>query len=134
MLRAIEGGHAIVSVDDERGSFERRIDDLAYDLRHPPAEQFGFLTCPCFVLHGADDLNVPVDDAFDTARALWRSGNRDVELCVLPRADHSLQSTPDDHDERLRERMSMRSFLRPFHPRYPGVVVEYLARTIDPRR
>ena len=128
MVRAIEEGRLSIRVEDERGTFERRLDDLDFDIRYPPAEQLHFVQCPCLILHGADDLNVPVDDVFDTARTLWAAGNRDVELTVLARADHSMQATPDDEDERLRERMSMESFRRPFHHRYPGPIVEFLTR------
>jgi hypothetical protein len=129
-VRAIADGRQTIRVEDERGTFERSLEDLDFDIRYPPGEQFHFVRCPCLVLHAADDLNVPVDDAFETARSLWAAGNRDVELLVLPRADHSFQRTPDDEDERLRERMTMRSFRRPFHPRYPAVMVEYLAKTL----
>ena len=130
---ALAQGRSTVRVDDERGTFEHNLDALEFDLRHPPAEQFRFVTCACLIIHAADDLNVPVEDSFDTMRTLWTAGNRDAELAVLPRADHSFQSTPDDPDERLQERMSMQSFRRPFHPRYPAVIVEYLERTLLPR-
>ena len=134
MVRAIDESRTQIRVEDERGTFEHRLDDLRFDIRYPPAEQFHFVQCPCLIIHGADDLNVPVDDAFDTARTLWNAGNRDVELMVLARADHSMQATPDDEDERLRERMSMQSFLRPFHHRYPGVIVEFLTRQLGGSR
>ena len=130
LVRAIADGRQMIRVEDERGTFERSLEDLDFDIRYPPGEQFHFVRCPCLVLHAAEDLNVPVEDAFETARTLWAAGNRDVELIVLPRADHSFQRTPDDEDERLRERMTMQSFLRPFHPRYPAVIVEYLATTL----
>jgi len=130
LVRAIAEGRQTIRVEDERGTFGRTLEDLDFDIRYPPGEQFHFVRCPCLVLHAADDLNVPVEDAFGTARTLWAAGNRDVELVVLPRADHSFQCTPDDEGERLRERMTMQSFLRPFHPRYPAVVVEYLARML----
>ena len=129
-VAALEAGRSTVRVEDERGTFERRLIDLDYDVEHPPAEQFRFVACPALVLHGADDLNVPPDDAFDTVRTLWNAGNRAVELTMLARADHSMQSTPDDPDERLRERMSFASFRRPFHDRYPGVVVDFLRRSL----
>lgn len=109
-------------------SFERSVDGLAYDVALPPAEQFSVLGCPTLVLHGADDLNVPVEDAFETVGALWAVGNRDVELTVVARADHSMQSTPADEETRIRERMTFASFRRPFHDRYPGVIVDFLSR------
>jgi pimeloyl-ACP methyl ester carboxylesterase len=131
MVDAIaQGGGGSVQIEDERGTFARSVADLGFDIRYPPAEQFHFVQCDCLVLHGADDLNVPVEDAFDTARTLWAARNRRVELTILARADHSMQATPGDEDERLRERMSMRSFHRPFHSRYPQVVVEFLRRSL----
>lgn len=132
MVAGLESGRRSVAADDERGHVVRRLDELDYDVRYPPAEQLRHVSCPALVLHGADDLNVPVEDAFATVRTLWRAGNRDVELCVLPRADHSFQATPDDADERLRDRMSMQSFRRPYHPRYPEVIAEYLLRALRP--
>jgi pimeloyl-ACP methyl ester carboxylesterase len=131
-VKAIAEGEQTISVEDQRGTFERSLDDLEFDLRHPADEQFRFVNCACLIIHGADDLNVPVEDSFETLRTLWTAGNRDVELVVLPRADHSFQSTPDDPDQRLRERMSMQSFRRPFHPRYPTIIVDYLKRTLLP--
>jgi len=130
IVSALASGRSSVRVEDERGTFERPLDDLAYDVDRPPEEQFRFVTCPTLVLHGADDLNVPPEDAFATVRTLWDAGNRDVELTLLARADHSMQVTPNDLDERLRERMSFASFHRPFHHRYPGVVVDFLRRSL----
>lgn len=131
-VAALAAGQASVRVDDARGTFERRLDDLAYDIDHPPAEQFRHVTVPALVLHGADDLNVPVEDAWSTVGALWSAGNRDVELTIVAGADHSLQRTPSDADERQRERMSFDSFRRPFHERYPGVITEFLRRQLSP--
>lgn len=128
LLAAINEPGQLVRVEDVRGVFERAIDPLDYDIRLPPADQFEFVRCPALVLHGGDDMNVPVEDAFDTTRALWTAGNRDVELTVISRADHSMQSTPVDEETRLRERMSFASFHRPFHPRYPAVIVDFLRR------
>ena len=131
LVTAIREGRRSFIVEDSRGSFERSIEGLQYDLDHPPADQFRSLTCPCLVLHGADDLNVPVTDAFDTTRALWASGNRDVDLTVIARADHSMQATPADDGVRLRERMSFASFRRPFVARYPAVVADFLRGVRD---
>jgi pimeloyl-ACP methyl ester carboxylesterase len=128
LLAAIRDGTRSIRVEDSRTVFERTVDSLNYDIEYPPAEQFRFLNRPSLVLHGADDLNVPVEDAFQTTRTLWESGNRDVELTVISRADHSMQSTPDDLDIRLRERMSFESFRRPYHARYPAVVAEFFLR------
>ena len=130
LVEALTDGRSTVAFDGPEGRVERSLDDLAYDVELPPEDQFRYLACPTLVIHGADDLNVPVEDCFATVQALWRAGNRDVELRVLPGADHSMQVTPDDPDERLRERMSFRSFLRPFHDLYPDVVTEFLVRRL----
>ncbi len=54
------------------------------------------------------------------------------ELRILARADHSMQQTPDDVDLRVRERLSMTSFRRPFHTLYPSVVTDFLTRCLLP--
>lgn len=130
LIAAIGEGRRTIRVEDSRGTFERSVDPLAYDIGLPPADQFAFVQCPVLVVHGADDLNVPVEDAFATTSALWAAGNRSVELSVIARADHSMQSTPDDEERRLRERMSFASFRNPFDPRYPGVLVDFLQRQL----
>ncbi|HEX5590111.1 MAG TPA: alpha/beta hydrolase [Candidatus Limnocylindrales bacterium] len=131
-LEAISSGRlASVRARDDRIELDRSLEGLRYDLEFAPADQFAALTCPTLVLHGADDLNVPVEDALATLRSLREAGNRSAELVVLAGADHSMQSTPDDPEERLRERMTFASFLRPYHPRYPAVVVEHLRRIVD---
>jgi uncharacterized protein len=130
LIEAIGRGATFVTASDSRCTVDRDLTDLAFDLRHPPAEQFRFVRCPALVLHGADDLNVPVEDSFAICADLWRRGNRGVDVVIISRADHSLQQTPIDHEERLRQRMAMTSFVNPFHPRYPGVVTEYLRRQL----
>jgi hypothetical protein len=132
LAAALEAGDRSVAVNDERGRIEHDLTDLAFDIANPPAEQFRHLRCPTLVVHGADDLNVPVEDSLETIRALWDAGNRDVELRILARADHSMQQTPDDVDERLRERLSMASFRRPFHALYPSVLTDFLVRCLLP--
>jgi len=116
----------VVAAEDERGRFERSLADLRYDVELAPADQLAALTCPTLILHGADDLNVPVEDAFATVRSLWQARNRDVDLAILAGADHSMQLTPSDERERIRERLSFASFRRPFHPRYGPLVAAFL--------
>ncbi len=105
----------------------RDLSGLAYDLAWPPADQFAHFRCPVLVLHGAEDMNVPVDDAFSTVRTLWANGNRSVDLRIVSGADHSFQQLAPDPVERIRERLTLASFARPFHPAYPRVVVDHHA-------
>lgn len=130
MLRAIERGESTALVEVDGEVIERSLAGLDYDLRHPPADQFRHLACPTLVIHGAEDMNVPVDDSFATVAELWRAGNRIVDLVVLAGADHSFQLGPDNPEERLRERLSLQSFGRPFHPAYPAPIVDFLVRQL----
>ena len=64
------------------------------------------------MLHSSEDLNVPVEDAFDTVRALWAAGNRDVELRILPAGNHSFQFDAEDYETRVQEKITMQNFAR----------------------
>jgi pimeloyl-ACP methyl ester carboxylesterase len=132
MLEALDRGDlGAVTAADERGRFERSLVGLDYDIEHAPGDQFAAITCPALVLHGGDDLNVPVEDAFATVRSLWAAGNRRVDLVILAGSDHSMQLTPPDPAERVRERVSFGSFHRPFHPRYGETVARFLRDALE---
>ncbi len=83
------------------------------------------------MLHSSEDLNVPVEDAFDTVRALWAAGNRDVELRILPGGNHSLRFDAEDYEPRVQEKVTMQNFARPFVHLYPDVVIDYLVRRLS---
>lgn len=131
-LAIMERGEAVAHVERDGKVIERDISGFMYDLDLPPEDQFRHLRAPTLVLHGGDDLNVPVDDAFSTFRALRSAGNHDVELRIVPGANHSFQLEATDPDLRMQEKMTLLNFGRPFHPLYPGVVVDYLARLLNP--
>jgi pimeloyl-ACP methyl ester carboxylesterase len=130
MLTAIAEGQSVARVERDGRKFERSLDGLAYDLEYVPADQFQHIRCPTLVVHGGEDLNVPVQDAFATIQSLWQSGNRSVDLTILAGADHSFQLVPEDPEERLRDRLTLRCFLRPYHMAYPGVIVDFLVRQL----
>lgn len=131
IVEAIERGADEVGIEFDGQSWARDLTGLAYDLDHPPADQFSHLTCPVLVIHGADDLNVPVEDAFATVSELWRAGNHRVDLEILAGADHSFQ-IPADHPEiRVRERLTLESFARPFHPSYPSTIARWIANHLE---
>jgi len=46
---------------------------------------------------------------------------------VIPGANHSFQLDAEDYATRVHEKITMKNFGRPFHPIYPGVVIDYLA-------
>ncbi|MDE0138874.1 MAG: alpha/beta fold hydrolase [bacterium] len=127
IVSAIENRRSIATAEFDGVTRARDLSSLRYDLDLPPEDQFRHLAAPALVLHGAADLNVPVEDAFETVRALWAAGNRDVELRVIPGANHSFQLDAQDHTTRVQEKITMKNFGRPFHSLYPGVVIDYLA-------
>lgn len=130
MVSAIERGDPVVAAEIDGELITRDLSSLRYDLDLPPEDQFRLLTAPTLVLHSSEDLNVPPEDAFDTVSALWAAGNRDVELRILPAGNHSLQFDAEDYETRVREKITMQNFARPFDPLYPAVVIDYLARRL----
>ena len=129
-VAAIENGDSIAEAEVDGVTRTRDLSSLRYDLELPPEDQFRLLAAPTLVLHSSEDLNVPVEDAFDTVRALWAAGNRDVELRILPAGNHSFQLDAEDYETRVQEKITMQNFARPFDPLYPAVVIDYLARRL----
>ena len=130
MVEAIERGDAAVEGEVDGRPITRDLSSLRYDLDFPPEDQFRLLGAPTLVLHSSEDLNVPVEDAFDTVAALWAAGNRDVELRILPGGNHSFQYDSEDYETRVQEKIIMQNFARPFDPLYPAAVIDYLARRL----
>ena len=130
IVSAIRSGEPVAVADVDGEARTRDLSSLRYDLDLPPEDQFRHLAAPTLVLHASEDLNVPVEDAFDTVRALWAAGNRDVELRILPAGNHSFQFDADDHETRVQEKITAHNFARPFDPLYPAVVIDYLARRL----
>ena len=104
IVAAIERGDAVAEGEVDGVLRTRDLSSLQYDLDLPPEDQFRLLAAPTLVLHSSEDLNVPVEDAFDTVRALWAAGNRDVELRILPAANHSFQFDAEDYEPGSRRR------------------------------
>ena len=129
-VSAIENGDPIAEAEIDGVTRTRDLSSLQYDLDLPPEDQFRLLATPTLVLHSSEDLNVPVEDALDTVRALWAAGNRDVELRILPAGNHSFQLDAEDYETRVQEKITMQNFARPFDPLYPAVVIDYLARRL----
>lgn len=132
LYNAIEARADTAESDGDGERLKRNLADLRFDLDNPPADQFQYLKCPTLVIHGAEDLNVPVEDTFATVTSLWAAGNRDVELRIIPDADHSFQQPAPDYETRMRERFSLHSFARPFHPSYPRAIGEWLETQLFP--
>ena len=130
ILAAIENGVRVAEAQIDGGTKTRDLSSLRYDLDLPPEDQFRHLTAPTLVLHASEDLNVPAEDAFDTVRALWGAGNRDIELRLIPGANHSFQLDATDYETRIREKITLQNFARPFHTLYPAVAIDYMSRRL----
>ena len=129
-VKAIENREPVAVAEVDGKTITRDLSSLQYDLDLLPEDQFRHLAAPTLVLHASEDLNVPVEDAFNTVRALWAAGNRDVELRILPAGNHSFQIDSDDYETRVQEKITAHNFARPFDPLYPAVVIDYLARRL----
>lgn len=104
-------------------------DPTCYFPEYSTTRQFKYIKKPALIIHGACDLNVPVEDAFMVEKELLAHGNRDVELAIIPGADHSFQAVPEE-DLRLQERMSLESFKRPYKEDYFQKVIDFLSRRL----
>ena len=103
-------------------------DPSCYLPENAPSRQFVHIEKPALIVHGEFDLNVPVEDAISLRDYLIRKGNKEVELAIIPGTDHSFQKVPEDVELRLRERMSLESFHRPYSSAYFQVLEDFLRR------
>lgn len=99
---------------------------MRYELTYPPATLFALLQRPTLILQGAHDMNVPIEDAFGIAAALRESGVEDVEAHMIEGVDHSFQESARTYEERLRDRISLDSFRRPYAEEMYATVIGYL--------
>ena len=102
-----------VSVDLDLVRFRQGMDRLHGS---PRVEQYRGVRCPALVLHGGDDLNVRVEDALESYRALRMLGNDHVTLTVLPGLDHNFQPAAADALQRAWERITFESQGHPVSP------------------
>ncbi len=107
-----------------------RHDPICYLPEYAPKNQFKYIQRPVLVIHGSCDLNVPVEDAFMIERDLKEHGNKNVELVIIPNADHSFQQVAESEELMLKERMSLESFRRPYREEYFLAIASFLKRTL----
>ncbi len=106
-------------------------DPSCYLPENAPSSQFRHIKKPALIVHGEYDLNVPVEDAVSLRDYLEKRGNKEVEMAIIPGVDHSFQEVPDDGDLRLRERMSLESFHRPYSSTYFQVLEDFLRKVFS---
>lgn len=111
-------------------SWKVKLDPLSYKPEYAPSKQFKYIRKPVLLVHGACDLNVPVEDVYMIEKELRSNGNNDVELVVIPGVDHSFQEVVEDEETRLRERILLESFKRPYKREFFDTLIGYLERRL----
>jgi alpha-beta hydrolase superfamily lysophospholipase len=133
-LAAAERGDDFVRLEAEGVSHEFELVRFRHGMQrlreHPRIEQLREVRCPVLLLHGAEDLNVRVEDALDSFRAFRETGHERVELAIIPGVDHNYQPVPDDPVARAWERVSFESQARPVSTRALDVLASWAARVL----
>jgi dipeptidyl aminopeptidase/acylaminoacyl peptidase len=114
----------------EGRTWRLRHDPICYLSEYAPKNQFGYIQKPTLIIHGGCDLNVPAEDGAMIEQDLKSHGNDDVELVIIPEADHSFQEIAESEDQKLKERMSLESFRRPYREEYFQALTSYLNRRL----
>jgi dipeptidyl aminopeptidase/acylaminoacyl peptidase len=128
MFTAVENGGPIFKMEYKGHNWSIPIDKNVYspDSEFAPKKQFKYIKAPTLIIHGGSDLNVPVRDAEKIEAELRSNGNNDLKVVIIPDADHSFQQIAIDEDTRLRERMSLESFKRPYQEEYFQSMIDFL--------
>ena len=133
-LAAAEAGQDAIVLEAEgiRYRFELAgFRQAMHRLRERPRlAQFREVRCPALLLHGAEDLNVRVEDALDSFRTFREAGNDRVELVIIPGLDHNYQPVPDDLVERVWERVTFASQGHPVSPLALEAVASWAVRVL----
>lgn len=128
MAKKARNGEAEQEISYKGRKWKLHHDPTCYQEEYAPSRQFRYIKKPTLVIQGACDLNVPVDDAIQIERELRDCGNTGTHLAIIPGADHSFQIVPEDEEVRLRERMSLDSFRRPYSELYFRILADFLRR------
>lgn len=129
-IAAARRGDTKVRLEAEGASVELDLVRFRQDMERPVANEFRHIRCPALVLHGGDDMNVHVEDAFGTYQALRKAGNDDVELSIIPGVDHSFQPLEGDAAKRMWDRLTLATMGRPVSPLAIGAVTSWAARVL----
>ncbi len=108
ILEAARSGKSIYEWEHLGVKYVQHLERLKQELALPLSEQFKNIEAPTLVIHGDEDLNVSVNDAYEIVGALKSSGNVNTTLVVVPGADHGMRVAPRDlsSEVRLRQRLS----------------------------
>ena len=129
-IAAARRGDNTVRLEAEGVSVELDLVRFRQDMERPVAAEFRHVRCPALVLHGGDDMNVHVEDALGTYRALREAGNDRVDLVIVPGLDHSFQPLEGDSEKRLWDRFTLATMGRPVSPLAIHAVTDWAARVL----
>jgi alpha-beta hydrolase superfamily lysophospholipase len=129
---AARRGDETVVLEGHGQRIEARTKRLRQDLATSYADEMRPVACPVLVLHGGDDLNVPVEDALRSYQVLRDAGNDDVELVILPGLEHYFCPTPRDPAQRIWERISRESVAPRMAEEALDVISRWAVRTLRP--
>lgn len=130
LLDAARRGEETVTLEGHGVSIVLRTARLGQDLGTDYAAEFRHVSCPALVLHGGNDLNVPVADALVTYNVLREAGNDAVTLTVLEGLDHYFNPTPREAGARLWERLSLQSLRRSMAPEALEAITSWFVRSL----
>ncbi|MCW4023245.1 MAG: alpha/beta hydrolase [Candidatus Bathyarchaeota archaeon] len=128
MFEAIERGENKFVMTYKGQTWNKNLDLKTYAPENSCKNQFKYIKKPALIIHGDADLNVPVEDAIKIKEELNRNGNTNAKLVIINSADHSFQQAAPDYDTRIRERMSLASFKRPFVESYFQNIIDFLKK------
>ena len=104
-VAAARRGETVYRWVDEQGAEQvRYLQRTIGEITNAYPEQFAHVRSPVLVVHGDRDINVPVQQAHDSAAALRAAGNPDVTLAIIRGADHGMHVVAEsvDDDQHLR--------------------------------
>jgi len=131
-LEAAGRGEPTVVLEGHGVTLELRTRRTFQDLHTSYEAEFRHVGCPALVLHGGEDLNVPVADALTAYRALRRAGNDDVTLTVLPGLDHYFHPVPPERLDRIWERVSLECHNRQMAAEALDAIAGWASRVLQP--
>lgn len=130
VLDAARRGEEAVMLEGHGVTVEVRTARLRQDLHTDYAAEMRAVNCPALILHGGNDLNVPVEDAWRSYSVLRGARNDDVEVAILPNLDHYFCPTAADPEERVWERITGEGLRRPMSLRALAVFCEWASRVL----
>lgn len=133
-IEAARRGEDSIRLEAEGASLELDLVRFRHGMERyrssPRVEQLRTVRCPVLLLHGGDDLNVNVEDALESYRALRQVGNEQVELVIVPGVDHNYQLAAEDPTERMWQRVTFQSQGNPLSPVALDALSSWAARVL----